>query len=232
MSRTRSLLTIVTIAALHSVAHATLPTIHVTLHPHLNDGRGWGIENPSAVGLSGATNIVPSDYFAANKLQAFDTSLRYTCDLAVVAQPGPEDLVAGTEINGRSPVNMLPIYDLRNCTSLAPTCSDGVKNQDESGVDCGGTICPPCSDFQTCNVGSDCTSGHCGVEASRCATAATVCIPAHCFDGVQDGGEIGVDCGGFCPTACPAGTPCNSNCDCASGQFCDQACYGCPRTCQ
>ena len=30
------------------------------------------------------------------------------------------------------------------------TCSDGIQNQDETGVDCGGTNCPPCS--SGCNV--------------------------------------------------------------------------------
>ena len=26
-----------------------------------------------------------------------------------------------------------------------PTCTDGIQNGDETGVDCGGTVCPPCS---------------------------------------------------------------------------------------
>lgn len=30
-----------------------------------------------------------------------------------------------------------------------PTCSDGIQNGDETGVDCGGSSCPPCS--STCN---------------------------------------------------------------------------------
>jgi len=29
-------------------------------------------------------------------------------------------------------------------TGPAPTCFDGIKNQDETGIDCGGTMCVPC----------------------------------------------------------------------------------------
>ena len=233
MSRTRSLLSIalLMITALHSVAHATLPTFRVTLHPHLirdgtgrlTGGRGWGIENPGAVGLSGATDILASDYFVANKLQALNTSLRYTCDIAVVANP---EIVGTAEL----PV---PIYDLRNCTSLAPTCSDGIKNQDETDVDCGGTICSSCVDGATCNVASDCTSGHCQPETygEGCPhEAGNRCIPAHCFNGVEDAFEIDVDCGYSCRLVCATGQRCDGGCACAPGHAC--GCYHCMDVCQ
>lgn len=32
-----------------------------------------------------------------------------------------------------------------SCPPCAPTCSDGIQNGDETGVDCGGSSCPPCS---------------------------------------------------------------------------------------
>lgn len=56
-----------------------------------------------------------------------------------------------------------------------PNCGDGIKNQGEQGVDCGG----PC---QACDI-----SG------------------ATCSDGKQNGNEAGVDCGGSCLKACGAG---------------------------
>ena len=40
--------------------------------------------------------------------------------------------------------NILPEY----CFSFGGTCSDGIRNQGESGVDCGG-ICPPCNTLCT-----------------------------------------------------------------------------------
>ena len=229
MGRTRSLLSIalLTVVALHSVAHATLPTMRVTLHPHLNGGRGWGIENPGALGLGGATNILASDYSVANKLQALNASLRYTCNVAVVAQPGFEQRVAGGD------ADYLTIYDLRSCTALAPSCSDGMKNQDEVDVDCGGTICPPCGDFQACNVGSDCASGHCQPETygEGCPhEAGNRYIPAHCFNGVQDAFEIDVDCGYSCRLVCATGQRCDGGCACAPGHAC--GCYHCMDVCQ
>ena len=43
---------------------------------------------------------------------------------------------------------------------LGPTCSDNIRNQGETGVDCGGPCTVKC-DNQTCSVGSDCKSGVC-----------------------------------------------------------------------
>jgi hypothetical protein len=44
---------------------------------------------------------------------------------------------------------------------LAPTCADGIKNQDESDLDCGGETCPKCADTKACNVAADCVSDVC-----------------------------------------------------------------------
>ncbi|EZH72189.1 hypothetical protein ATO12_24975 [Aquimarina atlantica] len=50
--------------------------------------------------------------------------------------------------------------------SSNPTCNDGIQNGNETGVDCGGPDCDPCTVDPTCN------------------------------DGIQNGNETGVDCGG------------------------------------
>jgi hypothetical protein len=44
---------------------------------------------------------------------------------------------------------------------LAPTCSDGLRNGDESDVDCGGPLCARCAVSARCNVNGDCVSGRC-----------------------------------------------------------------------
>jgi hypothetical protein len=44
----------------------------------------------------------------------------------------------------------------------APTCSDGIKNGSETGVDCGGPHCPPCTIGQTCAHNTDCLTARCG----------------------------------------------------------------------
>jgi len=48
----------------------------------------------------------------------------------------------------------------------APTCTDGIQNGSETGVDCGGSACPACPPNYSCT------------------------------DGIQNGNETGVDCGG------------------------------------
>ncbi len=84
-----------------------------------------------------------------------------------------------------------------------PTCTDGIQNGDETGVDCGGTTCADCPE-PTCEDGiqnGDETGIDCGGTAcSPCVTAPT------CDDGVQNGEETGIDCGApgcaDCPTNC------------------------------
>ena len=104
----------------------------------------------------------------------------------------------------------------------APTCTDGVQNGDETGVDCGGSCPTACA---TCTDGiqnGDETGVDCG---GSCPTAC-----ATCTDGVQNGDETGVDCGGSCPTACATCTDGVQNgnetgVDC--GGSCPTACATC-----
>ncbi len=44
---------------------------------------------------------------------------------------------------------------------VPPTCSDGVQNQDETDVDCGGANCDECQPGQGCQQPEDCDSGIC-----------------------------------------------------------------------
>ncbi|MBC2843792.1 M43 family zinc metalloprotease [Winogradskyella flava] len=57
----------------------------------------------------------------------------------------------------------------------APTCTDGIQNGDETGVDCGGSSCAPCV------------------------------TPPTCDDGIQNGDETGIDCGGSSCAPCSTG---------------------------
>lgn len=109
-----------------------------------------------------------------------------------------------------------------------PTCSDGLLNGDEQGVDCGGScapaLCSSCSDgLQNGDeAGVDC-GGSCAPETGECPS---------CSDGIQNGDEEGVDCGGSClPVSgeCPscsdglqngdeAGVDCGGSCLPVSGE--------------
>ena len=78
-------------------------------------------------------------------------------------------------------------------------CINGIQDGDETGVDCGGTFCPPCP---TCDDGirngneTDIDCG--GPDCPACPT---------CEDGIMNGDETGIDCGGpDCPEC-----PCTDN---------------------
>ena len=88
---------------------------------------------------------------------------------------------------------------------VEPTCTDGIQNGDETGVDCGGANCPACPE-PTCDDGiqnGDETGVDCG--GSSCASC-----PATCDDGIQNGDEEGVDCGGSSCSPCSTGGPCEA----------------------
>jgi len=73
---------------------------------------------------------------------------------------------------------------------VPPTCSDGVRNDSETDIDCGGPpSCPRCPDGQGCKVPSDCQSDVCWTG---------ICQPPSCTDGIKNGDETDWDCGGSC----------------------------------
>jgi len=106
--------------------------------------------------------------------------------------------------------------------SLEPaTCSDGIENGDETGLDCGGS-CSSCDENSSCTGDIDCSS------SLFCRPADLVCTIATCSDGIQNevngSEETDIDCGGdSCP---PCGTindnttnssSCSEDSDCQSG---------------
>ncbi len=101
----------------------------------------------------------------------------------------------------------------------APSCTDGVRNGDETGVDCGGGTCPGCGDGGACGVRTDCVSRVCILPLG-------ICDSATCADGVRNGSETAIDCGGdICP-ACDVGGRCSADDDCTSGVCGGRVCLG------
>jgi hypothetical protein len=101
-------------------------------------------------------------------------------------------------------------------TNNTPTCSDGIQNGNETGIDCGGS-CPACP---TCNDGiqnGNETGIDCGGSCSACPT---------CSDGIQNGTETGIDCGGPCPS-CPTCSDGIQNGN-ETGIDCGGSCPACP----
>jgi len=80
-------------------------------------------------------------------------------------------------------------------SSTIGTCNDGLQNQDETDIDCGGDICPDCALNQDCNAASDCLSGTCQGGVCRCLAGAN-----HTFSLNSNSG------GSFDPAEWPGGT--------------------------
>ena len=86
------------------------------------------------------------------------------------------------------------------CISPEATCSDGIRNQGEQAIDCGGPCeaCPTAPD-PTCNDGVQ----NQNEEDIDCGGPCNAC--PSCADGIQNQNEEDIDCGGPC-SACPSCT--------------------------
>lgn len=99
-------------------------------------------------------------------------------------------------------------------------CYDGVKDANETGVDCGGGTCSPCATGSPCNTNADCSTDACDVDS-------LFCVSSQCEDGQQDGEETDVDCGGPACNPCLLGAKCDANFDCEGGLFCSSTTHLC-----
>lgn len=137
------------------------------------------------------------------------------------APSSPNEYLAGYQwrscIDTRRCPKNTALAEAQTC-DYAPNCFDGIKNQDETAVDCGG-VCGPCSTCEDgiqngleedvdcggpfCNACNSCTNGKLdGLETGRDCGGPDCPACATCADGIKNGQETGVDCGGpFC-TAC------------------------------
>lgn len=82
---------------------------------------------------------------------------------------------------------------------VGPSCTDGVRNNDETDVDCGGS-CADCENGQMCSDLTDCESGQC---------TDGVCTGSACGDGVVNGGEV-------CDPSDPSTPCCLEDCSAAA----------------
>ncbi len=118
-----------------------------------------------------------------------------------------------------------------------PTCTDGIKDGNETGVDCGGGTCPQCPLGQGCAANNDC------VATTACMAGMCVCAPgrANCNNNPADACEVNTasdptncgSCGLFCSapnavSSCSASqcgiASCNAgfaNCDLMAGNGCE-----------
>lgn len=99
---------------------------------------------------------------------------------------------------------------------VAASCSDKIKNGEETDVDCGGSCPQKCALTKGCKVVGDCVAG------AFCNMG--VCAAQSCMDGIMDGTETAIDCGGASCPACGDGLACNVPADCQSKDCVGNAC--------
>ncbi len=72
-------------------------------------------------------------------------------------------------------------------------CQNGLKDPNETDVDCGGPCSATCGSGKQCNDAGDCESSNC---------SGGTCQAPSCSDGIINQEEHGIDCGGPCETEC------------------------------
>jgi hypothetical protein len=88
----------------------------------------------------------------------------------IAAGTDPDNECDGGECNGAAA-----------CTLVSgATCIDGVKNGNETDVDCGGGTCVTCGIGKTCNVAADCAT-------NQCLGGTCVAAESGCSDGQREG---------------------------------------------
>jgi hypothetical protein len=99
---------------------------------------------------------------------AHGTGLCYTCG---PASPGGNQPICCPE----NPDGTCTSYSSATCCTSGKVCQknqcvdmcrDGIKDGQETDVDCGGPVCNPCQNGKNCLINRDCVSGKC--QSGKC----------------------------------------------------------------
>ena len=144
-------------------------------------------------------------------------SFGVSCNDNAPQTPEPRaDLGLSTCNNGQQDPDEQGIDCGGPCPGCPDPCSDGIVNDRETDVDCGGATCPRCAVGEQCRIDADCRS-------MRCADLTCQAAPT-CADEMQNASETDVDCGGPACESCDDGRRCQQNSDCLSGRCVEETC--------
>ncbi len=101
-------------------------------------------------------------------------------------------------------------------TCVPGTCNDQTQNGDETGQDCGGTICGDCPNGQGCLAPGDCLSAYCSNLTCAACPNNESCLPTQYCDG------------GTCRNKKPIFSGCGADYECQTGNCCTIGFWCCP----
>ncbi len=99
-------------------------------------------------------------------------------------------------------------------TCAIASLTDGVQNNDETDVDCGGISRKVCDDGKKCLTRLDCKSAVCKDTGDGQGLRCQIASPT---DLTKNGDESDIDCGGALAPKCGNALKCTGKTDCASG---------------
>lgn len=101
----------------------------------------------------------------------YDGSSFRSSEMCCACGGGITTVSAGRGMRTLDAVSIRSFHNKFLSAPLPPSirCKDGVKNYDETGVDCGGACSKGCETGKPCNVNSDC-------ETNSCSSADKVCV--------------------------------------------------------
>jgi hypothetical protein len=126
------------------------------------------------------------------------------------------DCLSGVCLNGRCGPGSPTAAPIAGVVPLS--CSNQVRDNSETSIDCGGEECNPCQPGQPCDIGDDCTSGFC--IDGFCSTKAPSLSPT----ASPNGGTY------LCEVGC-IGASCGADGDCWPGYHCDPILLKCSEEC-
>lgn len=121
-----------------------------------------------------------------------------------------------------------PFQDSEDEDTYPPSCADGLKNGDETDIDCGGPDCAPCEESNACLAKADC-EGSLACINQLCQCLETRSIQEICAAASSSCGEITdqcnnpVQCGTCTEGICQQGqcVECTDDSHCSDQAYCD-----------